>query len=130
MTGAVAGRLDYVGCLCVEWFVTNDPARPLVANEIAPRVHNTGHWTEDAALTSQFENHVRAVAGWPLGSARRVAAVTMENLIGADMEDWAHHLETSNARLHLYGKHEAREGRKMGHVNFIGPLVDSGAEGW
>ena len=122
MTEAVAERLGYVGVLAIEWFVTNDPQRPLIANEMAPRVHNTGHWTQDGALTSQFENHIRAVAGWPLGSTRRIAAVEMRNLIGADADDWATYLDSDVAKLHLYGKRETRPGRKMGHVNVIGPI--------
>jgi 5-(carboxyamino)imidazole ribonucleotide synthase len=128
MTRSVADRLGYVGCMAVEWFVTQDPDRPLVANEMAPRVHNTGHWTEDGAITSQFENHIRAIAGWPLGSTRRTCAVEMVNLIGDDADAWLRHLETSAARLHLYGKREVRPGRKMGHVNLIGAPVDFSLE--
>lgn len=130
MTRAVAERLAYVGVLAIEWFVTDDPACPLVANEMAPRVHNTGHWTQDGAVTSQFENHVRAVAGWPLGSPARIADVVMENLIGADALGWAAHLDNPTARLHLYGKREIRPGRKMGHVNFVSRPVDLDAKGW
>ncbi|WP_108658601.1 5-(carboxyamino)imidazole ribonucleotide synthase [Acuticoccus kandeliae] len=125
MVADVAARLDYVGVLTIEWFVTGDPARPLIANEMAPRVHNTGHWTEDGAITSQFENHIRAVAGWPLGSTRRLVDIRMDNLIGDDVDDWHAHLENPAARLHLYGKRAARPGRKMGHVNFMGQSVDS-----
>lgn len=124
MTRELAARLGYIGVIAVEWFLTSDPARPLVANEIAPRVHNTGHWTEDGAVTSQFENHVRAIAGWPLGETRRRCDIEMVNLIGEDVSLWERHLETSAARLHLYGKRDARPGRKMGHVNFIGGPVD------
>ena len=124
MTRAIAERLGTVGALTVEWFVTPDPDRPLIANEIAPRVHNTGHWTEDAALTSQFENHIRAIAGWPLGSPQRTHAVEMVNLIGHDAKEWHRHLEKSAARIHLYGKREIRSGRKMGHVNFLSAPVD------
>lgn len=124
LTARVAERLFYVGVLAIEWFVTGDPDRPLVANEIAPRVHNTGHWTEDGALTSQFENHIRAIAGWPLGSPRRLADTTMVNLIGEDVAAWPSHLDAEGARLHLYGKRETRPGRKMGHVNFVGAVVD------
>ncbi|MBJ3778628.1 5-(carboxyamino)imidazole ribonucleotide synthase [Acuticoccus mangrovi] len=129
MVAAVAARLDYVGVLAIEWFVSADPARPLIANEMAPRVHNTGHWTEDGAITSQFENHIRAVAGWPLGATTRLVDITMQNLIGADADDWARHLENPAARLHLYGKGAHRPGRKMGHVNFVGRPVDSSAKG-
>ena len=116
---ALAERLEYVGVLAVEWFVTDDPERPLIANEMAPRVHNSGHWTLDGARTSQFENHVRAVAGLPLGSVERVADVEMVNLIGEDVASAAQHLDTANAKLHLYGKREVRLGRKMGHVNLV-----------
>lgn len=124
LTGAVAEALDYVGVLAIEWFVTGDEERPLIANEMAPRVHNTGHWTQDAALTSQFENHVRAVAGWPLGATARFADATMINLIGDDVAAWHDHLDTPGAKLHLYGKRDARPGRKMGHVNVLSRGVD------
>jgi 5-(carboxyamino)imidazole ribonucleotide synthase len=127
MTAAVAERLDYVGVLAIEWFVTE--SGDLVANEMAPRVHNTGHWTEDGAVTSQFENHVRAVAGWPLGTPRRIVDIEMVNLIGDDADGWRRHLDNPAARLHLYGKREARPGRKMGHVNIVGYPVDRSAGG-
>ncbi len=91
----------------------------LLVNEIAPRVHNSGHWTQDACLTSQFDQHIRAVAGWPLGSAERHSDAVMENLIGFDADSWHEVLKEPAARLHLYGKAETREGRKMGHVNRI-----------
>jgi 5-(carboxyamino)imidazole ribonucleotide synthase len=115
--------LDYVGVLGVEFFVTGaGEGERLVVNEIAPRVHNSGHWTEDACAVSQFENHVRAVAGWPLGPTLRHADAQMTNLIGADVEAWAELAAEPGARLHLYGKREARPGRKMGHVNRLAPL--------
>lgn len=114
----VAGALDHVGTLAVELFLVRDASgEHLVANEIAPRVHNSGHWTQDAAETCQFEQHVRAIAGWPLGSAGLIAPVEMENLIGDDVDRWQSILAEPGARLHLYGKAEARPGRKMGHVN-------------
>ncbi|MGX1308884.1 5-(carboxyamino)imidazole ribonucleotide synthase [Amorphus suaedae] len=114
----VAEALDHVGVLTVELFVIGDGAdETLIANEIAPRVHNSGHWSEDATAASQFDNHVRAVAGWPVADPVRHADVEMENLIGADADRWAELLAEPGARLHLYGKHEARPGRKMGHVN-------------
>ncbi|MGH2340522.1 5-(carboxyamino)imidazole ribonucleotide synthase [Segnochrobactraceae bacterium EtOH-i3] len=114
----VAAALGHVGVLCVEFFVVHAAGETrLIANEIAPRVHNSGHWSEDGALTSQFEQHVRAVAGWPLGSPATRAPTEMENLIGADADDWATILASPEARLHLYGKRETRAGRKMGHVN-------------
>ncbi len=124
LTAGVAEALGYVGVLAIEWFVTGDPARPLIANEMAPRVHNTGHWTQDAAVTSQFENHIRAIAGWPLGATTRTADAAMINLIGHDADDWLSHLDTEGAKLHLYGKRDTRPGRKMGHVNLVSRGVD------
>ena len=109
----VLEALDYVGVLTLEFFVMPDGA--LIANEMAPRVHNSGHWTIEGALTSQFEQHIRAIAGWPLGPTTRRCGIEMENLIGADAENWQT-LAASGARLHLYGKRDARGGRKMGHV--------------
>ncbi|CAM4347095.1 5-(carboxyamino)imidazole ribonucleotide synthase [Palleronia rufa] len=106
--------LDYVGVLGVELFVTGGG---LVVNEIAPRVHNSGHWTQTGCTIDQFEQHIRAVAGWPLGDGRRHADVEMENLIGADMDRLADLRAEPGAALHLYGKAETRPGRKMGHVN-------------
>lgn len=114
----IADALDYVGVLGVELFVVRDAAgERLIVNEIAPRVHNSGHWTEDGAVTSQFENHVRAIAGWPIGSVKTIAPTVMENLIGAEADAWAEIVSDPKARLHLYGKAESRPGRKMGHVN-------------
>jgi 5-(carboxyamino)imidazole ribonucleotide synthase len=119
ITRRIAGALDYVGVLGVEFFALDaDASESLCVNEIAPRVHNSGHWTQDGAQTSQFEQHIRAIAGWPLGSTRRRApAVEMINLIGEDVETWARLAAEPGAHLHLYGKREARAGRKMGHVN-------------
>jgi 5-(carboxyamino)imidazole ribonucleotide synthase len=119
IAGRIAEALDYVGVLGVEFFVSEGPAgESLAVNEIAPRVHNSGHWTMDGAATCQFEQHIRAVAGWPLGSTRRLAAqVEMINLIGEDAAGWASILHDPAARLHLYGKTQMRAGRKMGHVN-------------
>lgn len=118
MAETICERLGYVGVIGVEMFVLpkGAPQRILV-NEIAPRVHNSGHWTEAACQVSQFEQHIRAVAGWPLGSAERHSDVTMENLIGAEADGWAGILSEPGASLHLYGKAESRPGRKMGHVN-------------
>ena len=122
MAARIAGALDYVGVISVEMFHVVDKAgERLVVNEIAPRVHNSGHWTLDGAVTSQFEQHIRAVCGWPLGSTHRHGRVEMRNLIGAEANDWAALLAEPGACLHLYGKHEAREGRKMGHVTRIFP---------
>jgi 5-(carboxyamino)imidazole ribonucleotide synthase len=121
----IAEALDYVGVLAVEMFLVpqgDGPAR-VVVNEIAPRVHNSGHWTIEGATTSQFAQHVRAVCGWPLGDSARVGgmAVEMHNLIGADVDDWAAILARPGTQLHLYGKGEARSGRKMGHVTQLLP---------
>lgn len=114
----IADALDYVGVLGVEMFVVREEGRErLLVNEIAPRVHNSGHWSEDGAVTSQFENHIRAIAGWPIGSVALIAPTVMENLIGAEADAWAEILSDPEARLHLYGKNETRPGRKMGHVN-------------
>ncbi len=111
---AVAEALDYVGVLTLEFFASE--AGP-VFNEMAPRVHNSGHWTIEGARTSQFENHIRAICGLPLGAVDLVATrVEMLNLIGGDGHDWRDILTDPNAHLHLYGKGEARPGRKMGHV--------------
>ena len=120
----ICERLDYVGVIGVEMFVLPEEAAGprLVVNEIAPRVHNSGHWTQDACQVSQFEQHVRAVAGWPLGSAECHSDVVMENLIGEEADRWGEILAEAGASLHLYGKAESRPGRKMGHVNRIRPL--------
>ncbi|WP_041794443.1 5-(carboxyamino)imidazole ribonucleotide synthase [Pararhodospirillum photometricum] len=111
-----AQALDLVGLLAVEMFLTMDGQ--IIANEMAPRPHNSGHWTMDACHTDQFEQLVRAVCGLPLGDPGRFRPLRMLNLIGDDVLDWVSHLARPGARLHLYGKHESRPGRKMGHVNF------------
>ena len=113
----LADALDYVGVLAVELFVTKDA---LLVNEIAPRVHNSGHWTIEACIVSQFEQHIRAVAGWPLGDPARHCDAVMDNLIGAEADDWQT-LAASGGGLHLYGKTESRSGRKMGHVTYLKP---------
>lgn len=115
----IAGALDHVGVLAVEMFVTAD--NEVVVNEIAPRVHNSGHWTLDAATTDQFEQHIRAVCGLPLGGTSRLADAEMTNLIGDEVEGANRILTEPNARLHLYGKKETRPGRKMGHVTRLFP---------
>jgi 5-(carboxyamino)imidazole ribonucleotide synthase len=113
LAGRVADKLDYVGVLTLEFFATEDGP---VFNEMAPRVHNSGHWTIEGAVASQFENHIRAICGLPLGDTGLTAArVEMENLIGGDAERWAAILAEPGAHLHLYGK-TIRPGRKMGHV--------------
>ncbi|MDX7953187.1 5-(carboxyamino)imidazole ribonucleotide synthase [Lichenihabitans sp. Uapishka_5] len=124
MTRRIAEALDYVGVLAVEMFVVPGPdgAETLMVNEIAPRVHNSGHWTSDGAVTSQFAQQIRAVCGWPLGDTARFGTVLMQNLIGDDAAGWARHLATPGACLHLYGKAEARPGRKMGHVTTVTPF--------
>ena len=114
LAGQILNALDYVGVMGVELFVT---AGGLIVNEIAPRVHNSGHWTQNGCDICQFEQHIRAVAGWPLGDGSRHSDIRMENLIGADM-DRVPELRKTNAALHLYGKSEVKPGRKMGHVNF------------
>ena len=116
IAGRVLNALDYVGVLGVELFVTD---AGLVVNEIAPRVHNSGHWTQQGCAVDQFEQHIRAVAGWPLGDPRRHADVRMENLIGDDIAQVPDIATEPGAALHLYGKAAARPGRKMGHVNRI-----------
>jgi 5-(carboxyamino)imidazole ribonucleotide synthase len=112
---AVMEALNHVGVLAVEFFVMADGT--LLANEFAPRVHNSGHWTQDGCVVSQFEQHIRAVTGWPLGPALPVLPVEMTNLIGADVERWPEFAADPRAHLYLYGKGQARPGRKMGHVN-------------
>jgi 5-(carboxyamino)imidazole ribonucleotide synthase len=116
----IAEGLDYVGVLAVEMFVLGEPGeRRIAVNEIAPRVHNSGHWTVEGAETSQFEQHIRAVCGWPLGSTRRLGEIEMRNLIGDEIEDWPAILGDPAAHLHHYGKRRARPGRKMGHVTWV-----------
>ena len=114
----ILNALDYVGVLGVELFVTPEG---LIVNEIAPRVHNSGHWTQNGCAVDQFEQHIRAITGWPLGDGGRHSDVTMENLIGDDIARVPLIARERNAALHLYGKAEARPGRKMGHVNRIQP---------
>ncbi len=120
MAGTILEALGFVGVIGVELFVDRDGT--LLVNEIAPRVHNSGHWTMDACAVSQFEQHIRAVAGWPLKPAVRFADCEMENLIGDDVLRWREIAAEPNACLHLYGKSEARPGRKMGHVNRLFPF--------
>ena len=113
---AIVIALDYVGVLGVEFFVVPADGREiLLVNEIAPRVHNSGHWTEAVCLTDQFEQHIRAIAGWPLGDPARLADVVMENLIGDEVLALPASLD-GDTQPHLYGKAEARRGRKMGHI--------------
>lgn len=121
IAAAILEGLDYAGVLAVELFVLEDGR--LWVNEIAPRVHNTGHWTMDACAVSQFEQHIRAVAGWALGDPAPHSAARMDNLIGADVERWQALASEPGVCLHLYGKDDARPGRKMGHVNRLSPLA-------
>ncbi|WP_142847566.1 5-(carboxyamino)imidazole ribonucleotide synthase [Telmatospirillum sp. J64-1] len=116
-----AESLELVGLLAVEMFVTK--SGHLLVNEMAPRPHNSGHWTMDACLTDQFEQFVRAVCGLPLGSPERHSNAIMKNLIGDEVESWPALLQEPGAKLHLYGKAEARPGRKMGHVNRLFPIT-------
>jgi len=116
LAGRIVNALDYVGVMGVELFVT---PRGLVVNEIAPRVHNSGHWTQAGCAVDQFEQHIRAVAGWPLGNGARHVDVVMENLIGDDVDRVPALAREEDVQVHLYGKGEARPGRKMGHVNRI-----------
>jgi len=130
---AIAAKLDYRGVLCVEMFVTADGK--LLVNEIAPRPHNSGHYTIDACVTSQFEQQVRVLAGLPMGDTRQHVPAVMVNLLG-DLwfedpnaksprePDWSQVLRHPQAKLHLYGKAEARRGRKMGHATCVGPTLE------
>jgi len=129
IAAAIADALGYVGVLAVEMFHLGPEApeaQRLMVNEIAPRVHNSGHWTIEACAVSQFENHVRAVAGWPLGSAERHSDAVMVNLLGPEANDWRRLAAEPGACLHLYGKREARAGRKMGHVTRLSPMRGPG----
>jgi 5-(carboxyamino)imidazole ribonucleotide synthase len=116
----IANALDYVGVLAVEMFVLVDDTGPrILVNEIAPRVHNSGHWTLDGASISQFEQHIRAIAGWRLGKPVRHGPVTMTNLIGDEILEYEQWLTVPGATVHLYGKGPPRPGRKMGHVTLV-----------
>ncbi|MEM8792769.1 MAG: 5-(carboxyamino)imidazole ribonucleotide synthase [Pseudomonadota bacterium] len=114
----ILDALDYVGVMGVEMFV--HPTQDLMVNEIAPRVHNSGHWTIEACLIDQFQQHIRAVCGWPLGDGSRHSDALMTNLIGAEIDPWCE-LSSRPVGMHLYGKSESRPGRKMGHITEIKP---------
>ncbi len=118
MASTLADALDYVGVLALELFITTDGK--LLANEFAPRVHNSGHWTQDACRTGQFEQHIRAVCGWPLGDPSRWNDGEMINLLGDDASGWETALADGD-KLHLYGKRHAADGRKMGHLVRVKP---------
>jgi phosphoribosylaminoimidazole carboxylase, PurK protein len=116
----ILNGLDYVGVIGIELFELKDGR--LLVNEIAPRVHNTGHWTQDGCAVDQFEQHIRAVAGWPLGPTAAIARVEMLNLLGDEVDGWPKFAAEAETRIHLYGKRQAKPGRKMGHVNKVRPL--------
>ncbi|HJN04398.1 MAG TPA: 5-(carboxyamino)imidazole ribonucleotide synthase [Alphaproteobacteria bacterium] len=116
---SIAEALGHIGVLAVEFFVVNDGS--FLVNEVAPRVHNSGHWTLDGCLTDQFEQHIRAVAGLPLGDPHRHSDAVMTNLIGNDVDGWETLAAEPGAKLHFYGKGETRPGRKMGHVTRLSP---------
>ena len=126
MATKIANALDYVGVMAVEFFISNGE---LLVNEIAPRPHNSGHYTLDACVTDQFEQQVRAVCGLPLGDTRLLSPVVMINMLGdiwhgGNAPKWQKLLDHPNVKLHLYGKHEARPGRKMGHFNVLASDID------
>src|SRR5690606_9784042 len=133
---AVAHALGYVGVMCVEFFVLSDGR--LLANEMAPRPHNSGHHTINACVSSQFEQQARVMAGQPLGDPSCLCASVMINILGdiwfdaqnkLQEPDWAGVLRVPGAKLHLYGKADARRGRKMGHVTVLGTTLDAAREG-
>ncbi len=117
---AVLEGLDYVGVIGIELFDLGGGR--LLVNEIAPRVHNTGHWTQDGCEVDQFEQHIRAVAGWPLGPTTPHARIEMLNLLGDEVDAWERLSHETDTRIHLYGKRDAKPGRKMGHVNLVKAL--------
>jgi 5-(carboxyamino)imidazole ribonucleotide synthase len=117
VTRKMLEELDYVGVIGVEFFVLHDGG--IVINEYAPRVHNSGHWTQDACAVSQFEQHIRAVAGWPIAETTRHSNAVMENLIGAEVKEWRTLAQQPETCVYLYGKRDVRDGRKMGHVTRI-----------
>ncbi len=118
MARKIISALDYVGVMGIEMFVGGGE---LIVNEIAPRVHNSGHWTQDACAVSQFEQHIRAIAGWPLGDTKRHSNVVMYNVLGDEAHKWTEFASQNQTGLHFYGKAEARRGRKMGHINVLTP---------
>ncbi len=120
LTANILNALDYVGTMGVELFVT---PTGLIVNEIAPRVHNSGHWTQQGCTVDQFEQHIRAIAGWSLGDGSRHSNVVMENLIGDDV-DRIPDIAKTNTAIHLYGKADAKPGRKMGHINTVTGAAD------
>tara|TARA_R110001592_G_scaffold79054_2_gene236734 strand:+ start:4847 stop:5953 length:1107 start_codon:yes stop_codon:yes gene_type:complete len=119
----ISEAISLIGVLTVEFFVCDDGT--LLVNEIAPRTHNSGHWTVDACCVSQFENHVRTVCGLPVGSSKRHSDATMLNLIGDDINHIDHYLDDDCANIHLYGKKQVKKGRKMGHVTILSPKTNA-----
>ena len=115
----IMDELDYIGVMATEFFELEDGS--LIVNEIAPRVHNSGHWTQNAGCIDQFELHIRAITGWPLGNTQPLLNVVMTNLIGDDVDKVAALAAGADTHIHLYGKSEARAGRKMGHINKVSP---------
>jgi 5-(carboxyamino)imidazole ribonucleotide synthase len=129
ITQKIAEHLDYVGVLAVEFFVLEgDGSETVLVNEIAPRVHNSGHWSVEGSETSQFQQHIRAVCGWVLGSAARRGDIVFTNLIGDEALDLEKFLTQKGTYLHLYGKSEVRSGRKMGHVTQVLPFSSTRAQ--
>lgn len=121
----ISDALNYVGVFAVEFFVSppsENGTNQLLVNEIAPRVHNSGHWTMDACLVSQFEQHIRAVCDWPLGTTTRHSDAIMTNILGPDTADWQEYANVPDTSLHLYDKGEAKAGRKMGHMTQTYPM--------
>lgn len=122
ITTTIAQALEHVGVLTVEFFLLGNPQdekcaeKRLLVNEIAPRVHNAGHWTREGCTTSQFEQHIRAICGWPLRKIRRHSTVVLTNILGDEIKQWAGFGDEPNTSLHLYGKNEIRSKRKMGHI--------------
>ena len=114
ITGTILEKLEYIGVIGVELFVTK---QGLIVNEIAPRVHNSGHWTQNGCAVDQFEKHIRAIAGWPLGDTKRHSNIVMQNLIGNDVDKAFTFAGCPDISIHLYGKTEVKAGRKMGHIN-------------
>ena len=112
--GKIATALKYVGILGVELFLTEE--KKIIVNEIAPRVHNSGHWTQNGCIIDQFEQHIRAISGRSLGDGQRHSDVRMENILGTEINK---SLNTVSGAIHLYGKKEIRDGRKMGHINYV-----------
>jgi 5-(carboxyamino)imidazole ribonucleotide synthase len=118
MARKIISALDYVGVMGIEMFVSG---KDLIVNEIAPRVHNSGHWTQDACVVSQFEQHIRAISGWPLGDTKRHSNVVMHNILGDEAGKWFEFAAGAQTAVHYYGKSEPRRGRKMGHINVLTP---------